>query len=176
MAETEPGAVVDQLEAELRQRFGDAVGERRQRHEMPEFDIAPARVADVAAWLKAERGLNYLVLLGGVDRLTHLDVVYFVESLPEPPAYGRLILRVKVDRDAPHAASCAGVWEAANWHERECYDLLGVVFDGHPDLRRIVLPDVWEGFPLRKDYRYDTHTMVDEILASELSSDERERL
>ncbi|MBI2297550.1 MAG: NADH-quinone oxidoreductase subunit C, partial [Armatimonadetes bacterium] len=136
MSETDPDAVVDALEAALRKHFGDAVGERRQRHEMPEFDIAPERIGEVAAWLKAEQGLNFLTLLGGVDRLTHLDVVYFLESLPEPPAYGRLILRVKVDRAEPHAASCADVWEAANWHERECYDLLGVVFDGHPDLRR----------------------------------------
>jgi len=60
---------------------------------------------------------------------------------------------VRVPKDNPHVPSVESVWKTANWHEREAYDLIGVVFDGHPDLRRILLPDDWEGHPLRKDYK-----------------------
>lgn len=171
-----PADLFAPVEAKLRERFGEAIGERRERHGDPELQVAPAAVAEVAAWLKHEQGLNHLVLLAGIDRLTHLDVVYVLDSMPQPPAWGRLLLRVRADREAPRVASCAGVWRAADWHERECFDLLGVAFDGHPDLRRILLPDVWEGWPLRRDYRYDSETMVEEILADDLGSAERQRL
>ncbi|MEX0602057.1 MAG: NADH-quinone oxidoreductase subunit C, partial [Bacteroidota bacterium] len=56
-------------------------------------------------------------------------------------------------KEQPHIQSVSGVWGTANWHEREAYDLIGIVFDGHPDLRRILLPYDWEGHPLRKDYK-----------------------
>ena len=61
-------------------------------------------------------------------------------------------IRIVVDRDAPHIPSVADVWPGGDWHEREAYDMMGIVFDGHPDLRRILCPDDWEGYPLRKDY------------------------
>ena len=63
-------------------------------------------------------------------------------------------IRLLTDRNAPHLPSVAHVWPAAEWHEREAYDLMGIVFDGHPDLRRILCPDDWVGHPLRKDYEY----------------------
>ncbi|HEY0069776.1 MAG TPA: NADH-quinone oxidoreductase subunit C, partial [Chloroflexia bacterium] len=72
------------------------------------------------------------------------------------------MLRVKVGvADGEPCPTITGVWKAANWEERECYDMFGVVFEGHPDLRRILLPEDWEGFPLRKDYPlagYGTYT------------------
>lgn len=168
MSEVDVAAAIETLDAQLRAQFGDAVGERRQRHEMPEWDIAGERLADVCAWLKADQGLNHLELLSTVDRLTHLDVVYFLDAMPVPPPYLRLVLRVRLDREQPRVPSVAGIWRAGDWFEREAYDLMGVVFEGHPDLRRIVLPDCWDGHPLRKDYRYDSSVMVDTILETEL--------
>ncbi len=162
----------DELEQALRERFGESVGERCARHEMAEFAVAGEAVREVCQWLRDRQGLNHLVLLGGVDRLTHLDVVYVLDAMPEPGPLGRVMLRVRLDRDQPRVPSVAGVWQVADWHERECYDLLGVVFEGHPDPRRILLPDCWEGHPLRKDYRYDSNVMVDKILETELGSDE----
>jgi NADH-quinone oxidoreductase subunit C len=67
-------------------------------------------------------------------------------------APARLRLKVRVPGDDPRVPSVAGVWTAANWAEREAYDFYGIVFDGHPDLRRILMPDDWEGYPMRKDY------------------------
>lgn len=69
-------------------------------------------------------------------------------------ARNEIAIKVRVDRDDPHVASVADVWPAADWHEREAYDLFGIIFDGHPDLRRILCCDDWEGYPLRKDYEY----------------------
>ena len=63
------------------------------------------------------------------------------------------MLKVSVPRDRPRLPSAAGLWKNADWLEREQFDLLGVVFDGHPDLRRLLLPDDWVGHPMRKDYR-----------------------
>ncbi len=68
---------------------------------------------------------------------------------------GNLIaLKVRVPRDGGHVATVSDVWPAAEWHEREVYDMFGVTFDNHPDMRRILCPDDWVGYPLRKDYEY----------------------
>jgi len=76
------------------------------------------------------------------------DVVYLLTSV-EPPARMRLMVHLAADQTAPSATS---LWPGANWLEREAFDLFGIRFDGHPDLRRILMPDDWEGYPLRKDY------------------------
>jgi NADH-quinone oxidoreductase subunit C len=77
------------------------------------------------------------------------ELVYLMASIAN-----RLRLRVKVrlPAESPHVATVSGIWPAANWLEREVWDLFGIVFDGHPDPRRLLMPEDWEGFPLRKDY------------------------
>ncbi|WP_219834441.1 NADH-quinone oxidoreductase subunit C [Paenibacillus sp. R14(2021)] len=93
--------------------------------------------------------MNYLRNVSGVDYETHLEVVYHLVSLPSKQ---ELAIKVKTNREAPEIPSVVSVWDTANWNEREIYDLLGVSFTGHPDLRRIMMPDDWAGHPLRKDY------------------------
>jgi NADH-quinone oxidoreductase subunit C len=78
-----------------------------------------------------------------------IEVVYHLFSYRHRHA---IVLKVEVDRAAARVPTVEGVWKAANWFEREVYDLFGVEFTGHPDLRRIMLPDDWVGHPLRKDY------------------------
>ncbi len=163
---------VQALESALRTAFGEAVGERSELGKTPEFAIASPQVAEVAAWLEREQGLNHLVLLSSVDRLTHLELVYLLDRQPETEPLGRVALRVKLDRERPKAPSVSAVWPVAAWHEREAWDLMGIRFTDHPDLRRILLPEYWEGHPLRKDYRYDANTMVDKILEIELGPDD----
>lgn len=96
-----------------------------------------------------EFSCNYLSNLSGVDQGTHLEVVYHLRSIPSGREY---MVKVKTDRERPSIPSVTPVWPTANWNEREVYDLLGVDFPGHPDLRRIMMPDDWVGHPLRKDY------------------------
>ncbi len=172
MADAATGTDLARLESVLRDCFGEAVGEAVDHHGVAGFAVAATDLDEVCRWLRDEAGYNYLALIAGIDHLTHLEVVYLLDRLPSPTRAGRLALRVTLDRNAPRVASVSGVWEAANWHERECYDLLGVEFTGHPELRRILLPEYWNGFPLRKDYQYDSNTMVDRILDEELGPDE----
>ena len=82
------------------------------------------------------------------DREPRYDIVYHVVS---PHRRARVRLKVRLEKNAS-IASVTSVWAGANWMEREVFDLFGIVFDGHPDLRRIMMPDDWEGHPLRKDY------------------------
>jgi NADH-quinone oxidoreductase subunit C len=93
--------------------------------------------------------MDYLENLSGVDRETHMEVVYHLYSFQTNRHY---CLKVKTDREKPSIASVTPIWPSANWNEREVYDLLGIDFPGHPDLRRIMMPDDWVGHPLRKDY------------------------
>jgi len=104
--------------------------------------------------LREMEGLRFVFLadLTAVDRFPsepRFEVVYHLLSLDTAQ---RLRLRVRVSSDAPKIDSVVSVWPAANAFEREVFDLFGIRFEGHPDLRRIVLPESWEGHPLRKDY------------------------
>ena len=113
------------------------------------------RIIQVCAYLKTapDFQFNMLADLCGADRgpeeEPRFEVNYHLFSTTK---YHRMRLKVVLDEDDPHVPTVAGVWRTANWHERETYDLFGVVFDGHPDLRRILLPDDWEGHALRKDF------------------------
>jgi NADH-quinone oxidoreductase subunit C len=111
-------------------------------------------------------GFNYLENLCGVDYLgrePRFEVVYNVLSLASG---SRICLKVGAPEDDPRVPSLTGIWPTANYHEREAYDLLGIVFDGHPALSRILMPDDWIGHPLRKD-----HPLGDEEVAFTFNQD-----
>ena len=97
---------------------------------------------------------NLLIFVTGVDyyKMAQQPRFCIVYNLYSIPFQRRLFLNVPLQNDPPICPSVVGIWSGANWHEREVYDLLGVTFEGHPDLRRILLPDDWVGHPLRKDY------------------------
>ncbi|MBL1408600.1 NADH-quinone oxidoreductase subunit C [Sphingobacterium faecale] len=109
---------------------------------------------EVCFWLR-DHPSYYFDFLANVTAVDYFPepkfaVVYHLTSIPFQL---QLTLRVEVARDGvPEVPSVSSVWRTADWHEREAFDLMGIYFDGHPDLRRILLPDDWEGFPLRKDY------------------------
>jgi len=119
----------------------------------PWIEVEPASLLDVMARLMDDRDLAFdeLMCLSGVDYgpEKELGVIYHLCSTAKGH---RFTVKVKLPRQNPVVPSVAGLWRTANWHEREAYDLLGIVFEGHPDLTRILLPDDWEGYPLRKDY------------------------
>lgn len=113
--------------------------------------VHPSAVREVLHELKNHPDLafDYLQLITGVDYPTHFEVVYHLTSLTRQHS---LAVKAQIPRDNAVIASIADLYPAANWHEREQFDLMGIVFEGHPDLRRILCPEDWEGHPLRKDY------------------------
>jgi NADH-quinone oxidoreductase subunit C len=116
------------------------------------LEIALERIVDVCRFLKAEQHFNRLSTVTGVDRHPaepRFEVVYHLHSTARNL---RLRVKCRLRGDSPEIDSVTSVWRSANWYERETFDLFGVRFRNHPDLRRIMLPEDWEGHPLRKDY------------------------
>jgi NADH-quinone oxidoreductase subunit C len=101
---------------------------------------------------ESELGFNYLENLCGVDYLSRQPRFEVVYNLVALPSARRVCLKVGAPEDDPRVPSVTAIWPTANYHEREAYDLLGVGFDGHPALSRILMPDDWIGHPLRKDH------------------------
>ena len=112
-------------------------------------------IVAACGFLKTAPGLefNFLSDVCGFDRgpeeEPRFEVNYHLFSTTK---HHRVRLKVLLDENDAHVPSVTGVWRTANWHERETYDLFGVIFDDHPDLRRILLPDDWQGHALRKDF------------------------
>jgi len=114
--------------------------------------VSPDKLHPLAEKLRndAQTNFNFLTCLSGVDYKEHMEVVYHLrcqETFEEMVVKAKIPTRVK-----PEVPTVCDIWWAAEWHEREAYDLFGIVFLNHPDLRRILLDDDWEGYPLRKDY------------------------
>ncbi|MBV9241063.1 MAG: NADH-quinone oxidoreductase subunit C [Acidobacteria bacterium] len=110
-------------------------------------------IEQVCAFLKTQAGFDLLADLCGADNGPEEDPRFVVNyHLLGTQHHDRLRLRVLLSEDDPHVSTVSHLWSTANWHERETYDLMGVVFDGHPDLRRILLPSDFDGHALRKDY------------------------
>jgi NADH-quinone oxidoreductase subunit C len=139
------------LAAKLRERIPDL--EASPGIDMDVLTVGAERLVDVLTALRDELGYEMLTDITGVDwlpREPRYDVNYHLLSMADNAR-----VRVKVqlaDADELHVPSVTGVFPGANWHEREVYDFFGVIFDGHPDLTRILMPDEWVGHPLRKDY------------------------
>ena len=116
--------------------------------------LPPANLRRAAEYLQAGPGLQFDFLsdISAVDRFPiepRFEVNYHLLSIP---LHLTLRLRICLPGLDPAVSSVIPVWPTANWHEREIFDLFGIRFDGHPDLHRILMPDDWEGYPLRKDY------------------------
>jgi NADH-quinone oxidoreductase subunit C len=148
----------------LKSRFGAAMLGAAMDSNHPSVRVVPEQWHEIALFLRDDPGLrmNMLRCVSGVDRLAddEIEIIYDLISMRPATGRGRLreagtiAIKVRVPRDGGHVASVVDVWPAADWHEREIFDLLGVTFDGHPDLRRILCPEDWVGHPLRKDYAF----------------------
>jgi NADH-quinone oxidoreductase subunit C len=143
-----------EIHERLKARFGDDVGPLSEPKIDPFCTVKRERIVEICRFLKGEPGieLDFLEDLTAVDwpKRNVIEVVYHLLSYEHRHV---LVLKVEADRAAPSVATVEGVWKTANWFEREVYDLFGVDFPGHPDLRRLMLPDDWVGHPLRKDYQ-----------------------
>ena len=152
------GLSADDLLARLRESFGDRILASSNEHGEATVEIGRDAALEVFAALRdrAELEFNFLIDLTAVDYLgqtPRFAVVYHLFSLPQNH---RLRVRIRVPEDEAWVHSLVGLWKSANWIERECWDMFGIRFDGHPDPRRILLDDAWEGHPLLKSYAVDT--------------------
>lgn len=155
----------------LRAEFGDRVVGSNLEAKDPWVEVVPTAVEDVCRYLRDDPDLQFDMLncLTAVDYFhadpkkaakagwePHIELVYHLSSVARKHT---LVLKASVPRwkddtegSLPEVPSVSGVWRTADWHEREVYDLSGIFFTGHPDLRRILCPEDWVGYPLRKDY------------------------
>jgi NADH-quinone oxidoreductase subunit C len=136
----------------LKEKFSGSVLDVTEFRGETTVTVKKEDIVAICAFAKKELGYNLLSDVCGVDylgRAPRFMVVYhlFNISTKEP-----LRLKAPVEEKDPRIDTVSGIWATANWHERECWDLMGIVFNNHPDLRRILMPDDWEGHPLRKDY------------------------
>jgi len=140
-----------ELAKEIKEQFGDAVMATSTYVGQNFIVTRPDAAVPVLEYLKLEAGFDYLVDITAVDwpkRAERFDLVYVVYSFPRNE-------RVRIKTAIPEGyqpATAVGVHPTANWLEREVFDMFGIAFAGHPDLRRILMPEDWQGYPLRKDY------------------------
>lgn len=142
--------------AALASQYSAAIVDGHHEHGELTLFIAPASIAQVCRFLKDGRQFNRLSGITSVDWFPadpRFEVVYLLHSIPRNERI-RLKCRVAENEEIDSVTS---VWRAANWYERETFDMFGVRFRNHPDLRRIMMPTDWEGHPLRKDYPVHGH-------------------
>ena len=143
-----------QMSEKLKAQFSDKILEAKVEGVLePYIKISASSVKEIATTLRQDPELqfDYLMCLSGVDNGKNiLSVVYHLSSMQHRH---KITVKVEVPADKPEVPSVSSIWPTANWHEREAYDLIGIKFIGHPDLRRMLLPEDWEGHPLRKDYK-----------------------
>ena len=161
----------DQFIADLQKRFGDKITGHNLEAIDPWIEVSPDGLVEVCEFLKSDSKLKFDMLncITAVDYCEpdekkakkvswepHTELVYHLSSISVKHT---LVVKVHLPRwkddvegELPEAPTVCGVWRTADWHEREVYDLSGINFVGHPNLRRILCPEDWVGYPLRKDY------------------------
>ena len=145
---------VEEIKELINQHLPEMVREVIQSTTPATLLVDPSRIVELCAFLRTDKQFYFdsLSCLTAVDNGPEsgtMEVVYTLYSIPYDY---KLNIRCELDRNLPQIPSVSNVWRIADWHEREAFDLFGINFLNHPDLRRILLPTDWEGFPLRKDY------------------------
>lgn len=132
-------------------QFSDAILGADLETASPYLIIEVSRWHEISEFCKTDENLFFdsLMSLSATDIGETIEVIIHLHSFKHNH---RIALKANVKKDEENIATVSDLWATADWHEREAYDLLGVVFENHPNLTRILLPDDWEGFPLRKDY------------------------
>ncbi len=145
----------ERVEQKLRERFPGLAFERQVGEAVRDYTLAVPgdSLVEICTFLRDDAELDFGMLpwMGGADylpRVPRFETIYNLLSLSNAL---RFTLKVRIGDEQPRVPSVVGVWPTANWHERETYDFYGIEFTGHPDLTRILLPDDWQGWPLRKD-------------------------
>ncbi len=153
----------------LRETFGEnaviehvITGDEKKGFRDPFVLLQTESLTEIGQFLKDDERCQFDMLhcISGVDWPEYFESVYHLFSIS---LKHQIILKVRPSKDDPKVPSVSSIWPSANWHERETFDLMGIVYEGHPNLNRILLPEEWEGNPLRKDYEMPTHERLKEI-------------
>ena len=133
------------------------------RDNVVKLDLGKEKSKDFFMSLKEDYGFEHCSLISAVDNQPQFELVYHFSVLEgsifikASPKAVMIEVHIFLERDTPTIDSVSDLWFGANWHEREAFDLMGIYFIGHPDLRRVLLPEGFAGHPLRKDYVYEIH-------------------
>ncbi len=149
--------MIDALKEAVRLKFDrEMILEVREQDSPVSVTIASKDLLPFCRFLHAHDQFYFDLLncVTGIDNGAEAGTMEVIYNLTSIPFERSIMVRVILERDEPVVASLSGIWKTANWLERETYDLLGIRFENHPDLRRILLPADWEGYPLRKDYAH----------------------
>lgn len=146
--------IFEDILSKLHGEFNEHIVEVDHEAKQPSVTIESSKILEVCKFLHTNKDLyfDHLSCLSGVDygAEQNLGVVYHLYSIPFDHA---IVLKVKLNRNKPEIPTITPIWKGADWHEREVFDMYGIKFLEHPDLRRILMPADWEGHPLRKDYK-----------------------
>ena len=125
-------------------------------HDIPEITISPDNIVDVCRMVKGDPRLSFklLLCLAAVDYKEYFQIVYVLLSLEHEH---KLLIKTNVPYDEPHLPTVTSVWRGADWYEREAHDLFGVVFDGHPGLKPLILYEGFDGYPGRKEHPFNDY-------------------
>lgn len=136
--------------------FADEIVAAKRQRDQDFITVKKDRIVDILTLLRDDSATTYKLVsdifgvdLYGFDTEPRFEIVYSLYSLV---THRRIVIKAQVSEDDPTIDTVSGVWPAANWPEREIYDLFGISFNDHPDLRRLLMPDDWVGHPLRKDF------------------------
>jgi NADH-quinone oxidoreductase subunit C len=146
-----PVPLDNELVQRLKAKFGDAIREATLDRKQAIVNVEAQKLREISIHCRDEEKFEMLVDLTAVDwpnREKRFDVIVILYSFAKNE---RVRLKAHAGQSEPVPSLC-DVWPAANWLERECFDMFGIVFEGHPNLKRILMPDEWQGYPLRKDY------------------------
>jgi len=138
----------------LQEKFGESILSSSEFRGELTIVVPKERIVEICRFLKEDPALGFDLLadLFGLDMYTPVKRFGVVYNLYSLKSHHRIRLKTFTEEQDPHVPTVTGVWGTANWHERETYDMFGIIFDGHPDLRRIYMPDEFEHYPLRKDF------------------------
>ena len=143
-----PSELLDIIE----EKFGDKILESSDEGFDPYIVVEPSALREVSFFLRDDERMKFDFLRTslGTDKIDFIESLFVVYSYEHRH---QLIVKVELDRKKPEVDTVSDIWKAANWYERESYDLLGINYKGHPDLRRLMMPSDWVGHPLLKDYK-----------------------
>ena len=142
----------EELSKSLGQAFGSKIQDKTEFRGETSYTISANNLREIATFCRDELKFDYLIDITSIDNFgeePRFEIVYHLYSLPHAV---HVRLKLKVPEEAVAVDTVSDIWPTANWHEREIYDMMGLKFNGHPDLRRILMWDGYPFFPLRKDF------------------------